>query len=121
MKLWSKLNKCVVEVAGVLNGRTLLCMTDDGRWINCCTEDLVKMIEAENMAITVRHIVNNPTFPIDTLVEITETDDDGTVHTLWNDYGHNFWSREIPEELLRKQITYMVVNSSTGILRLEVG
>ena len=75
----------------------------------------------EDMAITVGHIIDNPTFPFDGMVEITETDDAGTVRTIWEDRDHSFWSREVPEELLIKKITYMVVNTATGTLRLEVG
>lgn len=74
-----------------------------------------------DMAITVGHIIDNPTFSFDGNIEITETDDDGTVHTLYDDMNRDFWSKDIPAELLARDITYMVVNSSNGNLRLEVG
>ena len=72
-----------------------------------------------DMHITVGHIVDNPTFPFDGDVEITETDDDGTVHTMF-DSRHNSWS-DMTTYILLHRITYMVVNKSTGVLRLEVG
>ena len=69
-----------------------------------------------DMAITVGHIIDNPTFPFDGDVEITSTDDDGTVHTLWDN-----WCKEVPADILCRQITYMVVNKEFGRLRIEIG
>lgn len=78
-------------------------------------------MERHPMTITVGHIIDNPTFSFDGNIEITETDGDGTVHTLYDDTNRDFWSKDIPAELLCRDITYMVVNSANGNLRLEVG
>ena len=73
-----------------------------------------------DMHITVGHIVDNPTFSFDGKFEITSTEDDGTVFTLFDsDMMYN--GENVPVELLVEPVTYMVVNSATGTLRLEVG
>ena len=72
-----------------------------------------------DMTITVGHIIDNPTFPFDGRFEVTETDDDGTVHTLF-DSERMIDGEDIPAELLIEPVTYMVVNSEFGRLRIEV-
>lgn len=72
-----------------------------------------------DMHITVGHIVDNPTFMFDGRFEITTTDDDGTVHTLYE--SHDDLCKDLPAEILVKPITYMVLNDSVPRLRLEVG
>ena len=71
-----------------------------------------------DMHITVGHVIDNPTFMFEGWFEITTTDDDGTVHVLY-DSCDNF-VKEIPAELLVEPITYMIVNKEKGRLRLEV-
>lgn len=71
-----------------------------------------------DMRITVGHIIDNPTFMFDGWFEITTTDDDGAVNVLYDSYDD--MDKEIPAELLIEPITYMVVNSEKGRLRLEV-
>ena len=72
-----------------------------------------------DMHITVGHVIDNPTFSFDGDFEITTTDDDGTVHTLYDSQSADFWS-DIPAELLIEPITYMVVNAEKSRLRIEV-
>ena len=77
------------------------------------------MIDKENsMAITVGHVIDNPTFSFDGWFEITTTDDDGIVHTLYDSYED--MDKDVPVELIIEPITYMVVNKEKGRLRLEV-
>ena len=71
-----------------------------------------------DMTITVGHVIDNPTFMFDGWFEITTTDDDGTVHTLYDSYED--LPKDIPADLLIEPITYMVVNKEKGRLRLEV-
>lgn len=71
-----------------------------------------------DMHITVGHVIDNPTFMFDGWFEITTTDDDGTVYTLYDSYDHMY--KEIPAELLIEPITYMIVNKEKGRLRIEV-
>ena len=71
-----------------------------------------------DMRITVGHIIDNQTFMFDGWFEITTTDDDGAVNVLYDSYDD--MDKEIPAELLIEPITYMVVNSEKGRLRLEV-
>ncbi len=73
----------------------------------------------EDMRITVGLVVDNPTFMFDGRFEITTTDDDGTVHTLYE--SHDDFGKDLPAEILVKPITYMVLNNSVPRLRLEVG
>lgn len=70
------------------------------------------------MAITVGHVIDNPTFMFDGWFEVTTTDNDGTVHTLYDSLDDI--DKEIPAELLIEPVTYMVVNKEKGRLRLEV-
>lgn len=74
------------------------------------------MNKPEYWAITVAHVIDNPTFMFDGDHEITHTDDDGTVRTLYDSRD----GKEFPAELLTEPVTYMVVNKSTGVLRIEV-
>ena len=71
-----------------------------------------------DMHITVGHVIDNTTFPFDGDFEVTETEDDGTVHTLYDSV--NDAEQDIPAELLIEPITYMVVNKAKGRLRIEV-
>lgn len=71
-----------------------------------------------DMTITVGHVIDNPTFMFDGWFEITTTDDDGTVHTLYDSYED--LPKDIPADLLIEPITYMVVNREKGRLRIEV-
>ena len=71
-----------------------------------------------DMSITVGHVIDNPTFMFDGWFEITQTDDDGTVHTLYDSYDDI--DKEVPAELMIEPVTYMVVNKEKGRLRLEV-
>lgn len=71
-----------------------------------------------DMAITVGHIIDNPTFMFDGWFEVTTTDNDGTVYTLYDSLDDI--DKEIPAELLIEPVTYMVVNKEKGRLRLEV-
>lgn len=121
MRLWSNINKCMVDTCGVFPDGRVVCITDEGRWVQLPTWDLSRKPCNPDMSITVGHIVDNPTFPFDGDVEITETDGDGTVHTLYDDKSKDFWGREIPPEILCRKITYMVVNGEVGRLRIEVG
>lgn len=71
-----------------------------------------------DMRITVGHVIDNPTFMFDGRFEITTTDDDGTVHTLYE--SHDDIDKDIPVELLIEPVTYMVLNTSVPRLRIEV-
>ena len=71
-----------------------------------------------DMSITVGHVIDNPTFMFDGWFEITTTDDDGTVHTLYDSFDDA--GKDVPYELLIETITYMVVNKGIGRLRIEV-
>lgn len=76
-----------------------------------------KVEEWKSMAVRVGDVIDNHRFMFDGWIEITTTDDDGTVHTLYDsdeDIG-----KEIPAELLIEPIGYMVV-SSNGKLRMDV-
>ena len=71
-----------------------------------------------DMHITVGHVIDNPTFMFDGRFEITTTDDDGTVYTLYE--SHDDIDKDIPVELLIEPVTYMVLNTSVPRLRIEV-
>ena len=73
---------------------------------------------AQKMKITVGHVIDNPTFDFCGWFEITTTDDDGTVHTLYDSYED--MDKNVPAELLIEPVTYMVVNKEKGRLRLEI-
>ena len=116
MRLWSKIHQCMVDTCGIYSNGTLACITDAGQWVHLPQSDLSRKPCNPDMSITVGHIIDNPTFPFDGMVEITETEDDGTVYTLWQDeYGGH------PSvDILIRKVTYMVVTSH-GTLRIEVG
>lgn len=71
-----------------------------------------------DMHITVGHIVDNPTFMFDGRYEITTTDDDGTVNVLYDSLYDDL--DKLSAEILIEPVTYMVVNSGSGKLRIEV-
>ena len=71
----------------------------------------------ENMYITVRHIIDNPTLSFDGDFEITHTDYDGAVITLYDSQRDE---TKVPNSLLRLNVSYMVVNRGLGRLRIEV-
>ena len=88
----------------------------DGK--KCTTNGAVPKEDVSGMGITVGHIVDNPTFPFDGDFEITSTDGFGNVYTL---YDHRTGSLDVPPTLLVRPVTYLVVNSENGILRIEIG
>jgi len=122
MKLWSTIHKCYVETIGIISGNTILCMTEDGKWVHGHPDNLVKDRPkedvAEKMTITVGHVIDNPTFDCHAECEITQTYDDGYVEVLWDTRKDG---NKIPVDILVQKITYMIVNTNTGVLRLEVG
>ena len=73
--------------------------------------------KVQDMKITVGHVIDNPTFDFNGWFEITTTDDEGTVHTLYDSYKD--MDKNIPADLLIEPVTYMAVNGE-GRLRLEV-
>jgi len=77
-----------------------------------------KVEEVKSMVVRVGDVIDNQHFMFDGLFEITTTDDDGTVHTLYDSYKD--MDKDIPAELLIEPITYMVVNKANGNLRIEV-
>lgn len=85
----------------------------------CTTNSAVPKEDVSDMGITVGHIVANPTFPFDGDFEITSTDEFGNVYTLYDHHTSNL--RHVPTTLLVKPVTYLVVNSENGILRIEIG
>jgi len=111
------------EIVGVLDytheNAMVLVVTDDGEFRHCSTSMLTPVINTPkpDMRITVGHVIDNPTFDFNGLFEITTTDEDGTVRTL---YDSAYENDDIPCELLIEPVTYMVVNESEGKLRLEV-
>lgn len=121
MKLWSTIHKCYVETVGIVSGNTILCMTEEGRWVHGHPDNLVKDRPKENvaedMAITVGHVIDNPTLHFDGDFEITHTDYDGAVITLYDSQRDE---TKVPNSLLRLDVSYMVVNTEIGRLRIEV-
>ena len=120
MRLWSKIHQCMVDTCGVFSDGTLACITDAGQWVHLPQSDLSRN---PDMSLTVGHIIDNPTFPFDADIEVTETDEYGNVVTLWDDQADGVWENnlQIPAELLVRRITYMVLNTEKGRLRIEVG
>lgn len=120
MRLWSNIHKCMVDTCGVFPDGRLVCITDEGRWVQLPEWDLSRKPCNTDMGITVGHIIDNPTFMFVGDFEITETDGDGEVHTLYctQDMGTKEY---VPTEILLMTVTYMVVNKKLGRLRIEVG
>lgn len=71
-----------------------------------------------DMHITVGHIVDNPTFMFDGYFEVTTTEDDGTVNVLYDSFFDD--PKKLSAEILIEPVTYLVVNSGSGKLRIEV-
>lgn len=76
-----------------------------------------KVEEWKSAVVRVGDVIDNHRFMFDGWIEITTTDEDGTVHTLYDSYDDV--GKEIPAELLIEPIGYMVV-SSNGKLRIDV-
>jgi hypothetical protein len=92
--------------------------------LNEANAECVQYVEEERaritqgMRITVGHVIDNPTFDFCGRYEITTTENDGTVNVLYD--SERDMEQDIPDELLIEPITYMVVNTSNGRLRIEV-
>ncbi len=121
MRVRDKVRGCFGEIAGVIGndgwkGTEFAIATDDGSWTAQYASNL-EILNKPDMKITVGHVIDNPTFDFNGLFEITTTDEDGTVRTL---YDSAYEDDDIPCELLIEPVTYMVVNEHEGKLRLEV-
>ena len=90
----------------------------EGIWASLSEWEDCEAKELPDMNVTVGQVIDNPAFMFDVWFEITTTDDDGTVYTLYD--SHDDIGKEIPAELLIEPITYMVVNTAKGRLRIEV-
>lgn len=120
MRVRDKLRGYSGEIVGVIGydawrGIEFAIVTDGGMWSSQYACDLEPLIEPD-MRITVGHVIDNPTLSFDGAFEITATDDDGTVHTLWGDNNDEFPDADI----LTRNITYMIITPN-GRLRIEVG
>ena len=124
MKFRHKYNGYTAEILGVIScsteGATFAVVTDRGEFEKVHQNYLVPIVESSkpDMTITVGHVIDNPTFYFDGWFEITQTDDNGTVHTLYDSYAD--LPEHVPAELLIEPITYMVVNKEKGRLRIEI-
>ena len=73
--------------------------------------------EAQDMSITVGHVIDNPTFDFGGKFQIIDVDETGFIDVLYDSIRDN--TKDIPADLLIKPVQYMSTNEHNGLV-LEV-
>ena len=121
MKVRDRLSGLEGTIVGVIDhdahmGTRFAIANDNGTWTTQYSCYLSQLY-CPDMRITVGHVIDNPTFDFNGRFEITTTDEDGTVRTLYDsDRDDGF----VPCELIIETVTYMAINEAENKLRLEV-
>lgn len=73
--------------------------------------------DAQDMSITVGHVIDNPTFDFGGKFQIIDVDETGFIDVLYDSIRDN--TKDIPADLLIKPVQYMSTNEHNGLI-LEV-
>lgn len=74
--------------------------------------------EAQDMSITVGHVIDNPTFDFDGNFRIITADEAGHIDVLYDNMWDN--TKDIPADLLIKPVKHIMTPSGSNGLVLEV-